>query len=123
MSEVEGAPAVRRSQAWFGETGKQGFIYRAWLRTEGLPEDSFDGRPVIGIANSFSELAPCNAHLRELAEAVKRGVWQAGGLPLEFPTMSLGETLMRPTTMLFRNLLAMDSRRASGPTRSTAWCC
>jgi dihydroxy-acid dehydratase len=78
------------------------------MRSEGLPPDVFDGRPVIGIANSWSELTPCNAHLRDVAEAVKRGVWEAGGLPLEFPTMSLGESLMRPTTMLFRNLMAME---------------
>jgi dihydroxy-acid dehydratase len=83
-------------------------IYRSWLRAEGFPPEVFDGRPVIGIANSWSELTPCNAHLRGLAEAVKRGVWQAGGWPLEFPTMSLGETLMRPTAMLFRNLMSME---------------
>ncbi len=83
-------------------------IYRSWLRAEGFPPEVFDGRPVIGIANSWSELTPCNAHLRSLAEAVKSGVWQAGGWPLEFPTMSLGESLMRPTAMLFRNLMAME---------------
>jgi dihydroxy-acid dehydratase len=83
-------------------------IYRSWLRAEGFPPEVFDGRPVIGIANSWSELTPCNAHLRGVAEAVKRGVWQAGGWPLEFPTMSLGETLMRPTSMLFRNLMSME---------------
>jgi dihydroxy-acid dehydratase len=83
-------------------------IYRSWLRSEGVPPEVFDGRPVIGIANSWSELTPCNAHLRGVAEAVKRGVWQAGGWPLEFPTMSLGETLMRPTAMLFRNLMSME---------------
>jgi dihydroxy-acid dehydratase len=79
------------------------------MRNQGFGPEVFDGRPVIGIANSFSELTPCNAHLRELAEAVKRGVWETGGLPLEFPVMSLGETLMRPTTMLFRNLMAMEA--------------
>jgi dihydroxy-acid dehydratase len=83
-------------------------IYRSWLQSEGFPREVFDGRPVIGIANSWSELTPCNAHLRSVAEAVKRGVWQAGGFPLEFPTMSLGEPLMRPTAMLFRNLMAME---------------
>ena len=83
-------------------------IYRSWLRAEGFVPEVFDGRPVIGIANSWSELTPCNAHLRGVAEAVKRGVWQAGGWPLEFPTMSLGETLMRPTAMLFRNLMSME---------------
>jgi dihydroxy-acid dehydratase len=83
-------------------------IYRSWLRAEGFVPEVFDGRPVIGIANSWSELTPCNAHLRGVADAVKRGVWEAGGFPLEFPTMSLGETLMRPTAMLFRNLMAME---------------
>jgi dihydroxy-acid dehydratase len=83
-------------------------IYRSWLQSEGFPPEVFDGRPVIGIANSWSELTPCNAHLRGVADAVKRGVWQAGGFPLEFPTMSLGEPLMRPTAMLFRNLMAME---------------
>lgn len=97
-----------RSAAWFGATGRSGFLHRSWMRAQGFGDDVFDGRPVIGIANSWSELTPCNAHLRELAGAVKRGVWQAGGFPLEFPTMSLGETIMRPTTMLFRNLMAME---------------
>jgi dihydroxy-acid dehydratase len=83
-------------------------IYRSWLQGEGFTAEAFDGRPVIGIANSWSELTPCNAHLRGVAEAVKRGVWQAGGFPLEFPTMSLGESLMRPTAMMFRNLMAME---------------
>ncbi|MGA3216836.1 MAG: IlvD/Edd family dehydratase [Acidimicrobiales bacterium] len=100
--------STRRSAAWFGAGGKDGFIHRSWVRAEGFTPEVFDGRPVIGIANSFSELTPCNSHLRELAEAVKRGVWQAGGFPLEFPTMSLGETLIRPTAMLFRNLMAME---------------
>ncbi len=97
-----------RSASWFAAQGRPGMIYRSWLRAEGFPPEVFDGRPVIGIANSWSELTPCNAHLRGLAEAVKRGVWQAGGWPLEFPTMSLGETLMRPTAMLFRNLMSME---------------
>ncbi|GAA4535819.1 IlvD/Edd family dehydratase [Amycolatopsis samaneae] len=97
-----------RSAQWFAAEGRNGFIHRSWMRNQGFADDVFDGRPVIGIANSWSELTPCNAHLRELAEAVKRGVWEAGGLPLEFPTMSLGEPLMRPTTMLFRNLMAME---------------
>lgn len=99
---------MRRSAAWFGPEGRQGMIHRSWMRNQGFGDEVFDGRPVIGIANSWSELTPCNAHLREVAEAVKRGVWQAGGFPLEFPTMSLGEPLMRPTTMLFRNLMAME---------------
>src|SRR5438445_2245549 len=97
-----------RSGAWFAAEGRAGMIYRSWLRSEGMTPEVFDGRPVIGIANSWSELTPCNAHLRTVADGVKRGVWQAGGFPLEFPTMSLGEPLMRPTTMLFRNLMAME---------------
>ncbi|MEO3749984.1 IlvD/Edd family dehydratase [Streptomyces sp. B6B3] len=99
----------RRSAAWFQAEGRNGFIHRSWMRNQGFGPEVFDGRPVVGIANSWSELTPCNAHLREVAEAVKRGVWEAGGLPLEFPVMSLGETLMRPTTMLFRNLMAMEA--------------
>jgi dihydroxy-acid dehydratase len=102
------AAAPLRSTAWFAAGGRAGMIYRSWLQSEGFPREVFDGRPVIGIANSWSELTPCNAHLRGVAEAVKRGVWQAGGFPLEFPTMSLGEPLMRPTAMLFRNLMAME---------------
>src|SRR5579863_6087737 len=97
-----------RSSEWFAAKGRPGMIYRSWLRAEGFVPEVFDGRPVIGIANSWSELTPCNAHLRGVADAVKRGVWQAGGFPLEFPTMSLGEPIMRPTAMLFRNLMAME---------------
>ncbi|HXG14796.1 MAG TPA: IlvD/Edd family dehydratase [Calidithermus sp.] len=97
-----------RSRNWFGRSDLDGFAHRSWLRTEGFSDHVFDGRPVIGIANSWSELTTCNAHLRQVAEAVKRGVWSAGGFPLEFPTISLGEVLMKPTTMLFRNLMAMD---------------
>ncbi len=99
---------LRRSQAWFGREDKQGFYYRSWLKSLGVPHDVFDGRPVIGICNTWSELTPCNSSLRELAEHVKRGVYEAGGFPLEFPVMSLGETQMRPTAMLFRNLASMD---------------
>ncbi|UCM88575.1 IlvD/Edd family dehydratase [Streptomyces marincola] len=99
----------RRSGAWFAAEGRNGFIHRSWMRNQGFGPEVFDGRPVIGIASSWSELTPCNAHLRDVADAVKRGVWEAGGLPLEFPVMSLGETLMRPTTMLFRNLMAMEA--------------
>jgi L-arabonate dehydrase len=98
----------RRSQQWFGRDGKQGFYYRSWLKGLGLPHEMFDGRPVIGICNTWSELTPCNSSFRELAEHVKRGVYEAGGFPLEFPVMSLGETQMRPTAMLFRNLVSMD---------------
>jgi dihydroxy-acid dehydratase len=97
-----------RSSAWFGGTGKNAWMHRSWMKNQGIPEDLFDGRPVIGICNTFSELTPCNAHLRQLAEHVKRGVYQAGGLPLEFPVMSLGESNLRPTAMLFRNLASMD---------------
>lgn len=97
-----------RSQEWFGRHGKDGFIYRSWMKNQGWPQDLFDGRPVIGICNTWSELTPCNAHFREIAEFVKRGVWEAGGFPLEFPVMSLGETVIRPTAMLFRNLASMD---------------
>ena len=97
-----------RSQNWFGKTGKDGFIYRAWMKNQGIPDDMFDGRPVIGICNTWSELTPCNAHFRDLAESVKRGVYEAGGFPVEFPVMSLGETLIKPTAMLYRNLASMD---------------
>jgi Dihydroxyacid dehydratase/phosphogluconate dehydratase len=97
-----------RSRDAYGRADRDGFIHRSWMKSEGLPDDVFDGRPVIGICNTWSELTPCNAHLREIADHVKRGVWEAGGLPLEFPVMSLGETQMRPTAMLFRNLLAME---------------
>jgi L-arabonate dehydrase len=98
----------RRSQEWFGREGKMGFIYRSWMKNRGIPHDQFDGRPVIGICNTYSELTPCNSHFRILAEHVKTGVWEAGGFPLEFPVMSLGETLLRPTAMLYRNLASMD---------------
>ncbi|MFZ0036063.1 MAG: IlvD/Edd family dehydratase [Candidatus Acidiferrales bacterium] len=97
-----------RSQSWFGRQDKNGFMYRSWMKNQGWSHDLFDGRPVIGICNTWSELTPCNGHFRELAECVKRGVWEAGGFPLEFPVMSLGETLLRPTAMLFRNLASMD---------------
>jgi dihydroxy-acid dehydratase len=97
-----------RSQKSYGRKDKDGFIHRSWMKSQGLPADVFDGRPVVGICNTWSELTPCNAGLRDIAEHVKRGVWEAGGLPLEFPAMSLGETQMRPTAMLFRNLLAME---------------
>jgi L-arabonate dehydrase len=100
-------PALR-SAAWFGGEDRDGFNHRAWMRNQGLPSHVFDGRPVIGICNTWSELTPCNAHFRQLAEHVKRGVWEMGGFPVEFPVMSLGETLMRPTTMLYRNLASID---------------
>ena len=97
-----------RSQYWFGLKDKGGYIHRERLRNQGYPDEVFQGKPVIGIATTWSELNPCNVSLKEVAESVKRGVWEAGGFPLEFPAMSLGETVMRPTTMLFRNLLAME---------------
>lgn len=97
-----------RSRGWFGKKGKDGFIYRAWMKNQGIPDFEFQGRPVIGICNTWSELTPCNAHFRELAESVKRGILQAGGFPVEFPVMSLGETLIKPTAMLYRNLVSMD---------------
>jgi len=98
----------KRSSQWFQTPGYHGMARRAWLRSEGFPADVFDGKPIVGICNSWSELTNCNVHLREVAAAVKRGVLAAGGLPLEFPTISLGEMLMLPTTMMFRNLMAMD---------------
>ena len=97
-----------RSAAWFSKHDKDGFIHRSWMRNQGLPADVFDGRPVIGICNTWSELTPCNAHLRTIADYVKRGVWETGGLPVEFPVMSTGESNMRPTAMLYRNLVSMD---------------
>ncbi len=100
--------AKLRSQEWFGRTGKDGFIYRAWMKNQGIPDEEFRGKPVIGICNTWSELTPCNGHFRELAESVKRGVIAAGGFPVEFPVMSLGETLIKPTAMLYRNLASMD---------------
>ncbi|HEV8388560.1 MAG TPA: IlvD/Edd family dehydratase [Dongiaceae bacterium] len=101
-------PEELRSQQWFGRQDRDGFNYRSWMKGKGVPHDQFDGRPVIGICNTFSELTPCNSHFRTLAEQVKIGVYEAGGFPLEFPVMSLGETLLRPTAMLYRNLASMD---------------
>jgi dihydroxy-acid dehydratase len=98
-----------RSSQWFGAEGRGGMTYRGWMRSQGFTPEVFDGRPVIGIATAWSELAPCNVHLHRVAESVKRGVWQSGGFPLEFPVMALGETLLRPTAMLYRNLLAMEA--------------
>src|SRR5947209_13933969 len=108
MSSKRKKPEELRSQQWFGRQDRDGFAYRSWLKGKGLPDDQFDGRPVIGICNTFSELTPCNSHFRTLAEQVKIGVYEAGGFPLEFPVMSLGETLLRPTAMLYRNLASMD---------------
>ena len=97
-----------RSTNWFSRSGKDGFIYRAWMKKQGIPSYEFEGKPVIGICNTWSELTPCNSHFRDLAEWVKRGVLEAGGFPVEFPVMSLGETLIKPTAMLYRNLASMD---------------
>ena len=101
-----------RSQAWFGRQDKMGFYYRSFLKNSGFPQDRFEGRPVIGICNTWSELNPCNSHFRTIAEHVRYGVLDAGGFPLEFPVSSLGEVTMRPTAMLFRNLAAMDVEEA-----------
>jgi L-arabonate dehydrase len=102
-------PRIRyRSRDWFDTPELYGWLRRAAFKAEGFGEPAYEGRPIIGICNSWSELTHCNAHLRQVAEAVKRGVWQAGGFPLEFPVMSLGEYNMRPTTMLYRNLMSMD---------------
>jgi dihydroxy-acid dehydratase len=102
----------RRSAEWFGRQDIYGFIYRSWVKNRGVPQDQFDGRPVIGICNTWSELTPCNTHFRTLAEQVRQGVLEAGGFPLEFPVMSLGETLLRPTAMLYRNLASMDAEES-----------
>jgi L-arabonate dehydrase len=101
-------PRKLRSSEWFGGSGKNAFLHRSWMKNQGLPAHLFDGRPVIGICNTWSELTPCNAHLRDIAERVKRGVYEMGGFPVEFPVMSLGESNLRPTAMLFRNLASMD---------------
>ena len=101
-----------RSSEWFGENNKMGFVHRSWMRNQGHPDHMFEGKPVIGICNTWSDLTPCNAHLKSFAEIVKRGVYEAGGFPLEFPVMSLGETLMKPTTMLYRNLASMDTEES-----------
>jgi len=107
MSDTKPKHRLRSTQ-WFGRHDRDGLVHRSWMKNQGIPHDQFDGRPVIGICNTWSEATPCNAHFRELADHVRRGVLDAGGFPIEFPVMSLGETLMRPTTMLFRNQCAMD---------------
>ncbi len=103
-----------RSQARFGGIDKDGFIHRSWMRNQGLPSHAFDGRPIIGICNTYSELTPCNAHFRDLSEAVKRGVIEAGGWPLEFPVFSCGESNLQPTAMLFRDIVGISDARMSG---------
>src|SRR3954470_5094121 len=97
-----------RSTEWFGREDRDAITHRSWMKNQGIPHDQFDGRPVIGICNTWSQATPCNAHFRELAQHVRDGVLDSGGFPIEFPVMSLGETMMRPTTMLFRNQAAMD---------------
>ncbi|ACC75738.1 IlvD/Edd family dehydratase [Paraburkholderia phymatum] len=101
-----------RSAQWFGTADKNGFMYRSWMKNQGIPDHEFDGRPVIGICNTWSELTPCNAHFRKIAEHVKRGIYEAGGFPVEFPVFSNGESNLRPTAMLTRNLAAMDVEEA-----------
>src|ERR1700704_1261934 len=97
-----------RSTAWFGTADKNGFMYRSWMKNQGIPDHEFQGKPIIGICNTWSELTPCNAHFRKLAEHVKRGILEAGGFPVEFPVFSNGESNLRPTAMFTRNLARMD---------------
>lgn len=108
MSDDKKGKQSLRSHHWYGGTDKDAFIHRSWMKNQGHPDHEFDGRPVIGICNTWSDLNPCNAHFKEMAEVVKRGVYEAGGFPVEFPAMSLGETTLRPTAMLYRNLAAME---------------
>jgi dihydroxy-acid dehydratase len=105
-------PRKLRSTEWFGGDTRDHIYHRSWMKNQGLPADLFDGRPVIGICNTWSQLTPCNAHLRDLAERVKHGIYEAGGLPLEFPVFSTGESALRPTAMMFRNLASMDVEEA-----------
>jgi len=112
MSSPPRTPAPLRSAAWFGTADKNGFMYRSWMKNQGIPDHVFQGKPIIGICNTWSELTPCNAHFRELAERVKRGVIEAGGFPVEFPVFSNGESNLRPTAMFTRNLASMDVEEA-----------
>ncbi|GGB93769.1 dihydroxy-acid dehydratase [Marinobacterium zhoushanense] len=114
MSEFTPAkwPRKLRSQEWFGGTSRDHIYHRSWMKNQGLPADLFDGRPVIGICNTWSQLTPCNAHLRDLAERVSHGIYEAGGLPLEFPVFSTGESSLRPSAMMYRNMAAMDVEEA-----------
>jgi len=107
MSKPSETPITLRTRRWYDGSSRDNYIHRSWMK-RGLPDDAFSGKPMIGICNSASDLTPCNQHLDELAEFVKRGVWEAGGVPLEFPVTSLGETQIQPTAMLLRNLMAMD---------------
>lgn len=102
----------RRSSQWYGKIDKDGYAHRSWMKNQGFPAEVFDGRPIIGIANTFSEFNPCHAHFRKICEHVKRGVWEAGGFPLEFPVFSNSESQLRPTSMLYRNLASMDVEEA-----------
>ena len=108
MADGTDAKKQLRSRHWYGGANKDAFMHRSWIKNQGHPDQMFDGRPVIGICNTWSDLNPCNAHFKDLAEVVKRGVYEAGGFPVEFPAMSLGETTLRPTAMLFRNLASME---------------
>lgn len=105
-------PRKLRSTEWFGGTSRDNIYHRSWMKNQGLPADLFDGRPVIGICNTWSQLTPCNSHLRDLADRVKHGIYEAGGLPLEFPVFSVGESSLRPTAMMYRNMAAMDVEEA-----------
>jgi len=107
MSETKNKPKLRSAE-WFGTQDKNGFMYRSWMKNQGIPDHEFQGKPIIGICNTWSELTPCNAHFRKLAEHVKRGILEAGGFPVEFPVFSNGESNLRPTAMLTRNLASMD---------------
>jgi L-arabonate dehydrase len=108
MSENDNKKVKLRSAEWFGSNDKNGFMYRSWMKNQGIPDHEFQGKPIIGICNTWSELTPCNAHFRKLAEHVKRGILEAGGFPVEFPVFSNGESNLRPTAMLTRNLASMD---------------
>ncbi|MXN64216.1 dihydroxy-acid dehydratase [Stappia sp. GBMRC 2046] len=105
-------PRKLRSHEWYGGDSRDHIYHRSWMKNQGLPEDLFDGRPVIGICNTWSELTPCNAHLRDLAQRVKHGIYEVGGLPVEFPVFSTGESSLRPTAMMYRNLASMDVEEA-----------
>ena len=107
MSETKKTTKLRSAE-WFGTQDKNGFMYRSWMKNQGIPDHEFQGKPIIGICNTWSELTPCNAHFRKLAEHVKRGIFEAGGFPVEFPVFSSGESNLRPTAMLTRNLASMD---------------
>ena len=115
--------AKLRSQEWFGKKDRDGFLHRSWIKNQGYPQDLFEGRPVIGICNTWSELTSCNGHFRELAEWVKRGVWEAGGFPLEFPVMSLGESCFARPPCSSATSPAWTWRNPSAATRWMAWCC